>query len=92
MKFERHHRILKELSISGVVKVSNLAKSLKETKETIRSDLNELAGQGYLTRCHGGAFITLDSLDNVAKNEIAYVLEKYESAQKNKKRSLCHEK
>ncbi|MDI8746399.1 hypothetical protein MJM83_33315, partial [Salmonella enterica subsp. enterica serovar Montevideo] len=31
------------------------------------------------------AFITLDSLDNVAKNEIAYVLEKYESAQKNKK-------
>lgn len=71
MKFERHHRILKELSISGVVKVSNLAKSLKVTKETIRSDLNELAGQGYLTRCHGGAFITLDSLDNVAKNEIA---------------------
>ncbi|VEA02422.1 regulatory protein [Salmonella enterica subsp. enterica serovar Sanjuan] len=59
MKFERHHRILKELSISGVVKVSNLAKSLKVTKETIRSDLNELAGQGYLTRCHGGAFITL---------------------------------
>ncbi|EBW3712752.1 DeoR/GlpR transcriptional regulator, partial [Salmonella enterica subsp. enterica serovar Kentucky] len=56
MKFERHHRILKELSISGVVKVSNLAKSLKVTKETIRSDLNELAGQGYLTRCHGGAF------------------------------------
>ncbi len=53
MKFERHHRILKELSISGVVKVSNLAKSLKVTKETIRSDLNELAGQGYLTRCHG---------------------------------------
>ncbi|MBJ6033275.1 DeoR family transcriptional regulator, partial [Salmonella enterica subsp. enterica serovar Bovismorbificans] len=36
MKFERHHRILKELSISGVVKVSNLAKSLKVTKETIR--------------------------------------------------------
>lgn len=85
MKFERHHRILKEISISGVVKVSNLAKSLKVTKETIRSDLNELAGQGYLTRCHGGAFITLDSLDNVAKNEIAYVLEKYESAQKIKK-------
>ncbi len=70
MKFERHHRILKELSISGVVKVSNLAKSLKVTKETIRSDLNELAGQGYLTRCHGGAFITLDSLDNVAKMKL----------------------
>lgn len=48
MKFERHHRILKELSISGVVKVSNLAKSLKVTKETIRSDLNELAGQDIL--------------------------------------------
>ncbi|MDI5568612.1 DeoR family transcriptional regulator, partial [Salmonella enterica subsp. enterica serovar Kentucky] len=47
-----------------VVKVSNLAKSLKVTKETIRSDLNELAGQGYLTRCHGGAFITLMAVNN----------------------------
>lgn len=32
--------------------------------------------------CHGGEFITLDSLDNVAKNEISYVLKKYELAQK----------
>ena len=36
MKFERHHRILKELSISGVVKVSNLAKSLKVTLITLQ--------------------------------------------------------
>lgn len=85
MKFERHHEILKKIGTSGIVKVSVLAKSLNVTKETIRSDLNELARLGYLTRCHGGAFITLDSLDNVAKNEIAYALEHYEKTQGIKK-------
>ena len=62
MKFERHHEILKRLSKFGSVKVSDLSNSLNVTKETIRSDLNELARLGYLTRCHGGAFIVLDSL------------------------------
>ncbi|ECC8920906.1 DeoR family transcriptional regulator [Salmonella bongori] len=85
MKFERHHKILKQISTSGIVKVAVLAKSLNVTKETIRSDLNELASLGYLTRCHGGAFITLDSLDNVAKNEIAYALENYEETRGIKK-------
>lgn len=67
MKFERHHEILKRLSKFGSVKVSDLSNSLNVTKETIRSDLNELAVLGYLTRCHGGAFIVLDSLDTIAK-------------------------
>lgn len=66
MKFERHHEILKRLSKFGSVKVSDLSNSLNVTKETIRSDLNELARLGYLTRCHGGAFIVLDSLDTIA--------------------------
>lgn len=44
MKFERHHEILKRLSKFGSVKVSDLSNSLNVTKETIRSDLNELAG------------------------------------------------
>ncbi len=69
MKFERHHEILKRLSKFGSVKVSDLSNSLNVTKETIRSDLNELARLGYLTRCHGGAFIVLDSLETIAKNE-----------------------
>ncbi|MCK2448071.1 DeoR family transcriptional regulator, partial [Escherichia coli] len=55
MKFERHHEILKRLSKFGSVKVSDLSNSLNVTKETIRSDLNELARLGYLTRYHGGA-------------------------------------
>ncbi|RXO89209.1 DeoR/GlpR transcriptional regulator, partial [Escherichia coli] len=29
---------------------------------------------------HGGAFIVLDSLDTIAKNEIAYALENYDTA------------
>lgn len=85
MKFERHHEILKRLSKFGSVKVSDLSNSLNVTKETIRSDLNELAKLGYLTRCHGGAFIVLDSLDTIAKNEIAYALENYDTAQGIKK-------
>ncbi|NYY75508.1 DeoR/GlpR transcriptional regulator [Escherichia coli] len=85
MKFERHHEILKRLSKFGSVKVSDLSNSLNVTKETIRSDLNELAGLGYLTRCHGGAFIVLDSLDTIAKNEIAYALENYDTARGIKK-------
>lgn len=85
MKFERHHEILKRLSKFGSVKVSDLSNSLNVTKETIRSDLNELARLGYLTRCHGGAFIVLDSLDTIAKNEIAYALENYDTARGNKK-------
>ncbi|EFB1549135.1 PfkB family carbohydrate kinase, partial [Escherichia coli] len=85
MKFERHHEILKRLSKFGSVKVSDLSNSLNVTKETIRSDLNELARLGYLTRCHGGAFIVLDSLDTIAKNEIAYALENYDTAQGIKK-------
>lgn len=92
MKFERHHEILKRLSKFGSVKVSDLSNSLNVTKETIRSDLNELARLGYLTRCHGGAFIVLDSLDTIAKNEIAYALENYDTAQVNKKRPLNYEK
>ncbi|WP_252344266.1 DeoR family transcriptional regulator, partial [Escherichia coli] len=85
MKFERHHEILKRLSKFGSVKVSDLSNSLNVTKETIRSDLNELARLGYLTRCHGGAFIVLDSLDTIAKNEISYALENYDTAQGIKK-------
>ena len=46
MKFERHHEILKRLSKFGSVKVSDLSNSLNVTKETIRSDLNELARLG----------------------------------------------
>ena len=84
-QFERHHEILKRLSKFGSVKVSDLSNSLNVTKETIRSDLNELARLGYLTRCHGGAFIVLDSLDTIAKNEIAYALENYDTAQGIKK-------
>ncbi|HBB2024588.1 TPA: DeoR family transcriptional regulator, partial [Escherichia coli] len=46
MKFERHHEILKRLSKFCSVKVSDLSNSLNVTKETIRSDLNELARLG----------------------------------------------
>lgn len=85
MKFECYYRILKEFSILGVVKVLNLVKSFKVIKEIICLDFNEFVGQGYFICCYGGVFIIFDFFDNVVKNEIVYVLEKYELVQKIKK-------
>ncbi|HBM3260449.1 TPA: DeoR family transcriptional regulator [Klebsiella michiganensis] len=79
MKTERHHEIIKLISSVGFVRVSALSEHLKVTKETIRSDLNELSQRGLLHRCHGGAYIDISSLDSVTKNEIIHVLESVDS-------------
>ncbi|PHI29026.1 PfkB family carbohydrate kinase [Budvicia aquatica] len=75
MKTERHHIIIKLISTEGFVRVSVLADYLNVTKETVRSDLNELSSKGLLTRCHGGAYIDIDSLDCITRNEIIHALE-----------------
>ncbi|MEH0833691.1 PfkB family carbohydrate kinase [Pectobacterium cacticida] len=75
MKTQRHHKIMKLISTDGFVRVSVLADYLKVTKETVRSDLNELFKKGLLHRCHGGAYMDINSLDCVTRNEIIHVLE-----------------
>lgn len=79
MKKERHHIIMKLISTEGIVRVTRLADFLNVTKETIRNDLNELSRKGLICRCHGGAFLEVDSLDFVARNKIIHVLELEES-------------
>ncbi|QUJ03977.1 hypothetical protein KCP78_17425 [Salmonella enterica subsp. enterica] len=75
MKFERHHRILKELSISSC-KVSNLAKVLLGNKGNYSFRFNEsLPGQGYLTAVMVVHLLPLILLITSQKNEIGYVLE-----------------
>lgn len=79
MKTQRHHIIMKLINADGFVRVTALADYLQVTKETIRSDLNELCKKGLLNRCHGGAWIDINSLDCVTRNEIIHVLESGDS-------------
>lgn len=56
----RHREILAELTAKGAVRVSDLAQRFKVTEETIRRDLEKLAGEGRLLRAHGGATLQQD--------------------------------
>lgn len=51
----RRGRILEKLKQEGAVSVSQLAAELGATTVTIRSDLDALEAEGYLTRVQGGA-------------------------------------
>lgn len=52
---QRHRNILNRVIDEGSVRVSDLARELEVTEETIRRDLRALADQGMLARTHGGA-------------------------------------
>ena len=51
---ERHYAILTWLNRYERATVNQLAKVFNVTRETIRSDLNLLAQEGGIERCHGG--------------------------------------
>lgn len=70
LKIERHREIIRRLWQQGVVKVTCLASQFKVTPETIRGDLNELSDKGLITRCHGGAVMEVNALDDLAQEEI----------------------
>ncbi|MDR5838346.1 DeoR/GlpR family DNA-binding transcription regulator [Caballeronia sp. LZ034LL] len=52
---QRHHYILDELDKHGVLAVADVVRALSVSRETVRRDLNTLAGRGLLTTTHGGA-------------------------------------
>ncbi len=52
---QRRREIVALVHSGGSAKVSDLARSLDVTEETIRRDLRDLADQGQLIRTHGGA-------------------------------------
>lgn len=55
LREERYHKILKEIELNRIVRVSDLAKKLNVTEMTIRRDLSDLEEREMLTRIHGGA-------------------------------------
>ena len=60
----RHDRILDLARRAGRVTVEALADQLAVTPQTIRKDLNLLAGRSMLSRVHGGAVVT-SGVDNI---------------------------
>ena len=61
----RREHILEIARSAGSVAVEDLAERLGVTPQTIRKDLNVLAGQSLLSRIHGGALVT-SGVDNLA--------------------------
>jgi DeoR/GlpR family transcriptional regulator of sugar metabolism len=81
---ERHRAILEHLDRSGAVRVSELARFLSVTEETIRRDLKTLDDQQRLERTHGGA-VSLRPEDGrrelpLSLRRSAYRAEKHEIA------------
>jgi DeoR/GlpR family transcriptional regulator of sugar metabolism len=55
LKAERHNRIRKIVEQQGRITVSDLSVRFEVSEATIRRDLEELDGMGWIQRTHGGA-------------------------------------
>ncbi|TKI04308.1 ribokinase [Martelella alba] len=66
---ERRNEIYAYIDAHERASVSWLAREYGVTKETIRSDLNILAQQGLITRCHGGAVVLRRKLRSMLISE-----------------------
>lgn len=82
-KRQRQDRILARLGSSVSVRISELAEEFAVTTETIRRDLDELAGQELLSRTYGGAALrTLSVEPGIATRAKALVNERRLIAQR----------
>ncbi|WEY42793.1 MULTISPECIES: DeoR/GlpR family DNA-binding transcription regulator [Paraburkholderia] len=52
---QRHQYILTQVAKHGALSVAELVRELNVSRETIRRDLNTLAGRGLIVTTHGGA-------------------------------------
>lgn len=52
---QRHHQILELIQQKGFVSIDELVEHFNVTPQTIRRDLNQLAGENRIRRHHGGA-------------------------------------
>lgn len=86
MKFFRHKKIINLIKVNKTVRVSTLAKEFNVTQETIRSDLNELARKQLVIRCHGGAYVEIESLDKAARKEIIHYMDNGNMINRNSKK------
>jgi len=79
----RHEEIITLIKKSGFVTVEEMANLFNVTPQTIRRDINFLDSEGYISRYHGGAGLSI-STENVAYRHRKEILldEKKKIAQK----------
>jgi DeoR/GlpR family transcriptional regulator of sugar metabolism len=66
---ERRARILQEVSNTGAVKISHLARALAVSEVTIRRDIESLTDRGLVDKVHGG--VTANSLSSIKEPPFA---------------------
>ena len=73
----RRNEVLEMVARQGYVSIEEIARHFQVTLQTIRRDINELAGLGLLQRHHGGASLP-SSVENVAydRRQILHLDEK----------------
>ena len=72
----RQSQILDELNSSPSLRVSELARRLSVSTETIRRDLDEMTEQGLLNRTYGGAVRSLGQEPSVSERHALFVAER----------------
>ncbi len=82
LKEERHNIILEEIRTHNKVHSSKLSQLLNVSEDTIRRDLRELAGSGYIKKVHGGAMANPNSMEVFRTQEISRQLERAIIAEK----------
>lgn len=65
LKNEREEKILNYLRINKFVTVEELSQEMDVSTMTIRRDLNNLCEKGHIERCHGGARIPQEMIQEV---------------------------
>ena len=80
---ERREFIIKELEENHAVKILDLSKRLKVTRETIRKDLYLLEKKGLIKKIHGGAVLeTVNKETDYEKRKNEFHAEKTAIAKK----------
>lgn len=77
-KVERIRRIKEILRDCRQIEVSSLSSLLSVSDATIRNDLEELEGEGFLTRFHGGATINSPSTEEPVNTSLKKDLVEYD--------------
>jgi DeoR family transcriptional regulator, fructose operon transcriptional repressor len=73
---QRDQHIMRTLRASGRVDVSDMARQLDVTGETVRKDLVRLERQGFLRRVHGGAIPIGSIIEPDVSRRVEYSFEK----------------
>ncbi|MBC9797466.1 DeoR/GlpR family DNA-binding transcription regulator [Sinomicrobium weinanense] len=82
LKEERQQLILQKVNRERKILSKDLSEFLKVSEDTVRRDLNELAGKGMILKVHGGALATRQKIYTYDEASISNLEEKKTIAEK----------